>query len=132
MHENLAELEGRAWGRPRWIGCDPAGSSRNDQTAQSDVELLRRRGYRVRTASSRIVDGIEHIRAALQPAAAAPVLFVNDRCVNLIKALECYHYDPASRSENPDKDGVHDHLIDALRYFFVNRSRGEVVGGRRY
>ena len=29
--------------------------------------------------------------------------------------------------ENPQKDGEHDHLIDALRYFFVNRGRGEVV-----
>jgi hypothetical protein len=132
MHENLAELEGRPWGRPRWIGCDPAGSGPNDQTAQSNVDLLRRRGYRVRTCGSKIVDGIELIRAALQPAAAAPVLFVNERCAQLIKALECYHYHPTARGENPEKDGEHDHLIDALRYFFINRKRGEVYGGRRY
>ena len=132
MHEHLIEIEGRPWGRPRWIGCDPAGSGPNDQTATSNIDLLRRRGYRVRTHGSKIVDGIEQIRAALQLAAAAPVLFINDRCEQLIKALECYHYDPSARGENPKKDGVHDHLIDALRYFFINRSRGEVVGGRRY
>ena len=132
MHEHIAEIEGRRWGRPRWIGCDPAGSGKNDQTAESNIDLLRRRGYRVRTRGSKIVDGIELIRAALQPAAAAPVLFVHERCENLIKALECYHYSPKVRGENPEKDGEHDHAIDALRYFFLNRARGEAVGGRRY
>ena len=133
LHEHLSEIEGRRWGRAKWIGCDPAGSGPNDQTAESNIDLLRRRGYRVRTSGSRIVDGIELIRAALQPAAAAaPVLFVHARCKDLIKALESYHYNPNSGGENPEKDGVHDHLIDALRYFFVNRSRGEAVGGRRY
>ena len=131
MHENLAELESRRWGRARWIGCDPAGSGPNDQTAQSNVDLLRRRGYRVRTCGSRIVDGIEAIRAALQPAAGPPRLFVHARCGELIKALECYHYPASGGGEKPEKDGEHDHLIDALRYFFVNRARGEVVG-RRY
>ena len=131
MHEHIAEIEGRRWGRPRWIGCDPAGSGANDQTAESNIDLLRRRGYRVRTRGSKIVDGIELIRAALQPAAGAPVLFVHERCANLIKALECYHYNPRMRGENPEKDGEHDHLIDALRYFFLNRARGEAVG-RRY
>jgi hypothetical protein len=132
MHENLAAMESRGRARPAWVGCDPAGSSRNEQTAQSNVDLLRRRGYRVRTCGSRIVDGIEKVRFALQPAAGAPVLFVNARCAELIKALECYHYDPAARGENPKKDGEHDHLIDALRYFFVNRGRGQVTVRARY
>ena len=134
MHEHLAEIERRCWSKARWVGCDPAGNGPNDQTAQSNIDLLRRRGYRVRTRGSKIVDGIELIRAALQPAAAAPVLFVHKRCERLIKALECYHYNPKTRGgggggggENPQKDGEHDHLIDALRYFFVNRGRGEVV-----
>ena len=121
MHENLGELESRQWGRARWIGCDPAGSGPNDQTAQSNVELFRKRGYRVRTCGSRIVDGIEQIRAALRPAAGPPRLFVHRRCEALIKALECYHYPASGGGEKPEKDGEHDHLIDALRYFFVNR-----------
>ena len=131
MHENLAEVEGRAWGRARWSGCDPAGSGPNDQTAESNVQLLRRRGYRVRTCGSRIVDGVEQIRAALQPADGPARLFVHERCAQLIKALECYHYPSKGGGEKPEKDGEHDHLIDALRYFFVNRGRGEVVV-RRY
>ncbi|MCX5635339.1 MAG: hypothetical protein NTW55_05840 [Planctomycetota bacterium] len=44
------------------------------------------------------------------------------RCQKLIEAMMCYHY-PESQSggkELPLKDGLYDHPIDALRYFFVN------------
>ena len=34
--------------------------------------------------------------------------------------------------ELPVKDGTHDHLIDALRYFYVNRRSGMITTGRRY
>jgi hypothetical protein len=130
--EHLKELESRHWGRAKWIGCDPAGSAPNDQTAESNVALLRKRGYSVRTKKSAIADGIELIRAGLKPAAGPVRLFVSGRCRNLIKALELYHYPEKGQSEKPEKDGEHDHLIDALRYFYVNRGRGEVVGGRGY
>jgi len=47
--------------------------------------------------------------------------------------MEAYRY-PDARSAHPElpvKDGVHDHPIDALRYFFVNHlghgRRGRVV-----
>ena len=40
--------------------------------------------------------------------------------------MQCYHY-PDNAGQNrsaelPFKDGVYDHPIDALRYFFVNRN----------
>ena len=51
-------------------------------------------------------------------------LKVSGRCGDLIRALKCYHYPQRQGrkvpSELPQKDGVHDHAIDALRYFFVN------------
>jgi hypothetical protein len=34
--------------------------------------------------------------------------------------------------ELPQKDGVHDHAIDALRYFFVNYREKEESGTVRY
>lgn len=132
LHEHLAEIESRRWGAPRWIGCDPAGSGPNDQTAQSNVQFLRNAGYRVRTAGSRIQDGLEHIRLGLKPATGPATLFVHARCTALIRAMESYHYKPTGASETPDKDGEHDHPIDALRYYFVNRSKGEATGGRSY
>ena len=50
---------------------------------------------------------------------------IDPKCGKLIEAMQCYHY-PDSGGELPEKDGVHDHPIDALRYFFVNyrRSKG--------
>jgi hypothetical protein len=85
----------------------------------------------VRTKHSKIADGIEMIRHALCPAAGDAKLFIQGRCKRLIKALQGYHY-PEQGGELPEKDGEHDHLIDALRYHFVNREGSRVRGGRMY
>jgi hypothetical protein len=38
----------------------------------------------------------------------------------------------AAGGELPLKDGLHDHPIDALRYFFVNYQRPNKTASRRY
>ena len=43
--------------------------------------------------------------------------------------MQSYRY--GDGTESPIKDGVHDHLIDAVRYHFVN-SVSEVVKTRAY
>jgi len=124
MQEHLEQIKTHPWGRVRRIACDPAGSGRNEQTAVSNVQMLRAAGYTVRFRQSRIVEGIEMIRAALRPAAGSPTLFVHPRCKRLIEAMRNYRYgDPSS--ELPLKDGIHDHPIDALRYYFINSRRSE-------
>jgi len=129
MSEHLDHIAQRPWGRARKITCDPAGNSRNDQTAASNVTLLRHAGYHVRSRHSRIVDGLEMIRAALSPAAGPTTLFIHPRCARLIRAMHGYRYAELG-SELPVKDGTHDHLIDALRYHYVNRLG--TLSGRRY
>ncbi len=131
MHEHLKLIESRQCGRAKIIACDPAGNGKNDQTAESNVQLLRRSGYTVRTRGSGILEGIEMIRHALRPAAGEVKLFVSGKCERLIKALAGYHYAPGG-SELPVKDGEHDHLIDALRYHFVNKVGTGARGGRMY
>jgi len=54
--------------------------------------------------------------------------FIHPRCKHLIQAMRAYRYGDG-RAELPRKDGP-DHLIDALRYYFVNRDGGEE--GRQY
>lgn len=120
LDEHLVEIEGRPWGRIRNITCDPAGNNRSDQTAESNVVLLRKRQYIVRYRKSIIADGLELIRTALKTGDGRRSLFIHPRCTQLIRAMQGYHY-ASSRSEIPVKDGQHDHLIDALRYYFVNR-----------
>jgi hypothetical protein len=126
VEEHLVEIERRPWGKVRKIACDPAGNGANDQTAVSNVALLRRRGYAVKTRSSRIVEGLEMIRAGLKSGTGETKLYIDGRCRRLIAAMEGYRYEDGG-GEVPLKDGEHDHLIDALRYWFVNRKGGEVV-----
>ncbi len=60
---------------------------------------------------------------------------VSPRCVRLIEAMQCYHYPDsgsATSSELPLKDGVYDHPIDALRYFFANYHHTTKTTTRRY
>jgi hypothetical protein len=104
---------------------DPAGRQRESTSGRACTEILAAAGIPCAWRASSVGDGLELIRAALAPAAGEPTLFVNSRCVRLIEALCNYHYPPPGAAGDPDapvKDGP-DHLIDALRYFFVNRAR---------
>lgn len=129
VHEHIAHIQARPW-PARKVACDPAGAASDEQTATSNVQLLREAGFAVKYRGSRLLDGIEMVRCALRPASGPPRLFVHPRCTRLIKALRSYRYGPGG-SELPLKDGQHDHLIDALRYYYVNARAGAVVT-RRY
>lgn len=103
--------------------CDPAGAGRNDVTGTSAVRELKSFGIRATYRRSGINEGIELIRRALKNGQGQSKLKINPKCANLIKSMTCYHYPENPKgcaNELPEKDGVHDHAIDALRYFFVN------------
>ena len=145
--EHLSHIQSKRYGTVKWVACDPAGAARSEQTGESSVAVLRRAGFRVRHRRSRVVDGLEEIRTALRPAAESPAgapaggrtglvpppprprLFIHPRCRRLIRALQAYRYatDDGRASELPLKDGEHDHLVDALRYFFINRRSGTLI-----
>ncbi|MEO1511351.1 MAG: hypothetical protein AAFU70_04690, partial [Planctomycetota bacterium] len=105
---------------PDWIGVDPAGRQRHEQTGLSNVQVMRRAGLKIRDRRVGIFKGLDLLRARLRPAAGAPRLFVHERCVKLIESLERYRY-PSDRPECliPIKDGS-DHAVDALRYMIQN------------
>jgi hypothetical protein len=103
--------------------CDPAGGQRNGESGRSSIELLREAGIRAYSSRSDISGGLEKIRRALRAGDGSSRLVISPRCVHLIEAMQCYHYPAAvsgERAEQPVKDGVYDHPIDALRYFFLN------------
>jgi hypothetical protein len=133
MAEHIEEIRNRGWGEASVVACDPAGAGRNAQTAASDVQLLRNAGFVVRHRASRIMQGVELIRTALRPAVGDATLFIHPRCRHLVRALQAYRYATLNGlpSELPLKDGEHDHLVDALRYHFVNRT-AKSMGGRHY
>ncbi len=107
--------------------CDPAGAGRSDLTGGSAVRELAACGIVAAYRKSGILEGVEKIRAALRSGDGQSRLRIAPRCKHLIAALRCYHYPDAGTSELPVKDGIHDHPIDALRYFFVNRPNADGV-----
>jgi hypothetical protein len=131
LAEHIEVIRARGHGEVLRVACDPAGAGRNDQTAMSNVALLRQSGFVVRFRKSQIVEGVEMVRAALRNGSGEAKLFVHPRCVRLVKAMRAYHY-PKGGGETPEKDGENDHLVDALRYYFVNRRIGESGPARRY
>jgi len=115
--------------------CDPAGASRNDVTGTSVVRELRTLGIVARYRQSGILEGIELIRRAVMAGDGKSRLIISPRCQRLIEAMRSYHYPEGkvgSGAELPLKDGLHDHPIDALRYFFVNYKRSGKAASRRY
>jgi hypothetical protein len=115
--------------------CDPAGAGASDITGTSTVRELRALGIATRYRRSGILEGIELIRRAIRSGDGTSTLVVSPRCVRLIEALQCYHYPDIGQtatSELPLKDGVYDHPIDALRYFFINTKRDTPTRTRRY
>jgi len=135
---HASETKSRTPGGERRVAatfCDPAGGSVNDVTGTSVVRELRAMGIAVRYRHSGILEGIELIRRAIRGGDGRSTFMLSPRCERLIEAMQCYHYpdSPAgSGAELPLKDGLHDHPIDALRYFFVNYTRSGKTTSRRY
>ncbi len=103
--------------------CDPAGRQGNEITGTNAVIELAALGIGTCSRSSRIIDGLNLIRNRLAPADGNVQLFISPKCSCLIRAMQALRYGRTAGgkiSELPEKDGVHDHVTDALRYFFVN------------
>ena len=115
--------------------CDPAGKCRHEITGTAITQELAALGIPTQSCVSRVLDGVERMRQYLSPAAGGSKLFVSSRCEQLIRAFGSLRYErkEGRLSEQPKKDGVHDHVMDALRYFFVNRfGRSGAVREKRY
>ncbi|HEY3295077.1 MAG TPA: hypothetical protein VGL38_06545 [bacterium] len=100
-----------------WSACDPAGEAKQD-TGLSPVDILRRAGLKVRNRPSRIATGVEYVKSMLTDGRERVRLRISPRCTNLIADFGRYRWAPTG--DEPVKDGLCDHSMDALRYFFVN------------
>ena len=115
--ERMIDLfETRNWPNVKWVGVDPAGNQRNSQTGLTDVQVLKQRGYKIRSRRSLISQGVECVRRHFD----RETLFVDPRCEKLVQALASYHFDLKNLAQDsPVKDGP-DHACDALRYLLIN------------
>jgi len=114
--------------------CDPAGAACDQMSGSSSVRQLKQLGIITKYRRSSIIEGIELVRRAIRAGDGKSSFVVSPKCPRLIEALQCYHYpeNASADSELPLKDGVYDHPIDALRYFFVNYTRPSKTTNRRY
>jgi len=139
IESHAAEIKNRTPCREEFVSgtfCDPAGKGLNDVTGTSSVRELRAMGIAVRYRRSGVAEGIELVRRAVRAGDGKSRLIISPGCPRLIEAMQCYHYPEAGSAgyaaEVPVKDGVYDHPIDALRYFFVNYTRPDRAKTRRY
>jgi hypothetical protein len=110
--------------------CDPAGRSRNDQTGRSNIDEFRRWGIPCTSVTSsklrNVQNGISLVRSALDPADGAPMLWYAARESNrvFVKAMQGYRNRRVNGIwiDQPQDPQEYEHIPDALRYFFVNRS----------
>lgn len=107
------------------IYTDPAGNAAELSSGISPVDALRKAGFVVRNKGSEIAPGVAMVRSFIRNANGKVRFKVHSRCKNAIRSLEGYTYDKRNTTEEvkeePLKDGIHDHMCDAIRYYFVNR-----------
>ncbi|TVQ53436.1 MAG: hypothetical protein EA377_07945 [Phycisphaerales bacterium] len=121
--EHIAVVRGRSWPRLRWIGADPAGHQRSEQTGVSTIALWKRAGFRIRTRPLPIEVGILAVRRRLRRADGVVTLRIHPRCRTMIESMHKYRYPPNDPEATvPMKDGT-DHAADALRYLISNLDR---------
>ena len=131
LAQHAAEILKRTVGPVEMTYVDPAGRQREATSGAACTEMLAAADIPCAWRGSTISEGLELVRSALAPAVGEPTLAINPKCVKLIEAFQDYHYGEPGRSgaDMPVKDGP-DHLIDALRYFFVNRMRPRIEVAR--
>lgn len=115
-------------GTVEWWG-DAAGDQVRDTDGASAIGLLSRRGIHVRGEKHRINAGIDVVRSMLTTNCRGTdhrLMFHSDCAELILYGMEGgYHYPEKIRVRDggtdplPEKDGVYDHLMDALRYLIV-------------
>ena len=111
----------------RGVYTDPAGNAEELSSGISPVDSLRMGPYRwkVYNKGTQIAPGIALVRSFIHAANGSRKFYVTNKCRETIRSLSGYTYTKESQryqtiKEEALKDGLHDHMCDAIRYFFVN------------
>ena len=108
----------------KYCYTDPAGNAEELMAGLSPVDFMRNLGYAVINKGSSILYGISLVRAFIKNSLGQVRFRITQNCTETIRCFNGYQYDISKDGvarEEALKDGIHDHLMDALRYFFVNR-----------
>jgi hypothetical protein len=100
-----------------WTSCDPAGHSPGE-SGVSPIERLKRAGIKIKAQASKIEEGADLVREMLREREGIPGLMVSPLAPRTIDDFHSYRLKEDGSA--PEKDNVHDHTMDAVRYFVVN------------
>ncbi len=85
-----------------------------DPSAASFIAELKKRGYRIKKAKNAVLDGIRFVASLLNEGKIA----IHESCINTIKEFASYTWDISASEKGEDKPiKMHDHAMDAVRYF---------------
>ena len=112
----------------RYYG-DPAGINKQSQSGLGDIEIFRKFNIHIHSVRDRvsrdIEAGISHVRGFVENANKKRYIHVHHKCIKVCEDFENYRYPEHKEGSDlkklPVKDGFHDHGMDAIRYFFINR-----------
>lgn len=108
----------------KYCYTDPAGNADELMAGLSPVDLMRRKGFSVINKGSTIIYGISLVRSFIKNSLGVRRYRITKNCIETIRSFNGYQYDSTRDGivkEEALKDGTHDHLMDSVRYFFVNR-----------
>ena len=109
---------------------DPAGYQMQASVGMGEAELFyqatKLKLFALRDKTSRsIASGISHVRNFICNVEGTRRLHIHNKCKGIIQDIESYRYHDEKEGhdlkEIPVKDGISDHGMDAMRYFFVNQ-----------
>jgi PBSX family phage terminase large subunit len=106
---------------------DPAGNAEELTSGISPVDYLRmNHDFNIVNKGSLIVPGLALVRSYIKTASGKRRFFISSNCTESIRSMRGYSYEGGKKNsevvkEEPLKDGINDHMCDAIRYFFVNR-----------
>ena len=96
-----------------------------DPSAASFITELRKRGFNVRKAKNDVEDGIRVVGSALN----LELIYFQNSCKETLKEFASYTWDAKAGERGVDKPvKVHDHCMDAVRYFVYTILRKQLGG----
>lgn len=117
--EMADEIERRYWRYMNQISIfpDPAANYRSSSRGETDIDILRQKGFKkiyFRKKHPAVQDRINAVNKMLKSADSTVRLFINDNCKHLIDSFEQTLY--KENSKEVDKTQNKEHITDAIGY----------------
>jgi hypothetical protein len=117
--ETADALEKKYWRYQKQtvIYPDPAGGQRQHARGETDLDILREKGFKrikARRKAPMVADRVNAVNRMLRSADGAVRMRIDESCKHFIKSLEQTIYKPGSR--DVDKTGGTEHSADAAGY----------------